>query len=81
MLLLGGAIFLELAGSVLFLANYSAGAYMLVCLCICSALSFSCPSLPLSGHSRHLPKIASSDRRALQYSQPVVTCSSCSQHL
>ena len=29
-LLLGGAIFLELAGAVLFLANYSAGAYMLV---------------------------------------------------
>ena len=30
MLLLGGAIFLELAGAALFLANYSAGAYMLV---------------------------------------------------
>ncbi|CAL5224319.1 g6987 [Coccomyxa viridis] len=29
-LLLGGAIFLELAGAVLFLANYSAGAYMLL---------------------------------------------------
>lgn len=29
-LLLGAAIFLELAGSALFLANYSAGAYMLV---------------------------------------------------
>ena len=32
-LLLGAAIFLELAGSVLFIANYSAGAYMLVCCC------------------------------------------------
>ena len=29
-LLLGAAIFLELAGAALFLANYSAGAYMLV---------------------------------------------------
>ena len=57
-LLLGGAIFLELAGAVLFLANYSAGAYMLVRCCICRALLPQLLFLPLSFNSVGSPQHA-----------------------
>ncbi len=55
-LLLGGAIFLELAGAALFLANYSAGAYMLVRSCIAEQFSV-CRWAPIFQGLQHLMRL------------------------